>query len=226
MADYTLDHLLSLFRIDVQLRFNPESPWGYYNTIEADVIETRCRELGLATNRLGDHEVIATSEPVWLGKETLKLVFGTYVTTLHSRQEWQNLRSAYEDLRALPAVPEMSFPEECVVVVPEYVGYRTLHDAGSGDREKFLDFLRGLNRLGYAHRDLHAKNVIVSGDDLKVVDWDFVTRQSCPLAGCYDVTGQGLPSPHRTNRCHVFKSFPALRVKSVAELLNFSSSDL
>jgi hypothetical protein len=58
-------------------------------------------------------------------------------------------------------------------------------------------------RRGYAHRDFHARNLFWVDGQLKVIDFEcmtpFAPGPRPPFPQSYDLTGQGLPSPHRTH---------------------------
>ncbi len=201
---------------------------GYHHDKNVLEIKEQAEQQNLFTNFISDDEIIVSSNPIWLGKEYIDHQNDFYTITYHSKDEWNNLKRIYDVIKQTPAVPEMTFSKEKVVVVKEFKGEELLkfNKVSSIHKIKFVNFLKEMNRLGYAHRDLHCKNIILSQHDLKVIDWDFVIEERCDIINSYDLTGTGLPSPHQTNRCHIFKSFPNLNAPSVAELLNITMEDL
>tara|TARA_Y100000034_G_C6905697_1_gene420168 strand:+ start:3091 stop:4644 length:1554 start_codon:yes stop_codon:yes gene_type:complete len=160
-----------------------------------------------------------------LGKRDFHRRSDFNVRTYHSVEEWEMLKRIYNNIKHMAAVPKMLFPEKSVVLIENIEGEQ-LKSAKVSDvhKLKFLEFLWEMNRLGYIHRDLHCENVIISGNEIFVIDWDFVTEQRCNILDSYDLTGRGF-SPHLTDNCHIFKSFPQLNARSVTNLLGIELED-
>jgi len=60
---------------------------------------------------------------------------------------------------------------------------------------------------GYAHRDIHCKNMYLIDGKLKLTDYEWLEaypkNKRPPFPLCYDITGKGLESPRRTsNMCY------------------------
>lgn len=65
--------------------------------------------------------------------------------------------------------------------------------------------------LGYAHRDLHVKNLYLLDGKLKLKDFESLTKYNGPKPGlqnCYDVTGQGLAHPWGTDGVYYNRNVP------------------
>ncbi len=63
-----------------------------------------------------------------------------------------------------------------------------------------LEVISDIYEAGYAHRDIHAKNIFYSNGGLVLIDFETLCSQSnkVDLFESYDITAQGLPSPHLT----------------------------
>lgn len=61
---------------------------------------------------------------------------------------------------------------------------------------------------GYAHRDIHSKNIFVTNSGIKFIDFEsvFKNNQNSDFYESYDITGKGLPSPFQTNNMCFFSS--------------------
>lgn len=206
---------------------------GYHCSDDVLKIRERAAGLNLFVNTISPTEIVVSRSPVWLGKNRFVNLGDNYLRSYFSLDEWNNLKRIYQHIKHIEVVPDMSFPKEKIVLIKKFEGEELLTAKVSElHKVKFLNFLKEMNSLGFVHRDLHCKNIIISTDSLCVVDWDFVTEQKCDILNSYDLTGQGLPSPHLTDRCHIFKSFPLLgpaisidSAPSVAELLNITRDD-
>ncbi len=220
--------LLKLLGIRINYRFNADSPMGYHQSNDIYSIDHYAKSLSLKTNKLSENEIIVSKKEVSLGKANNVLQKDCFIRTYYSIEEWQHIKQIYKIIQHLPSVPKMTFPEEKVIKL-EFIEGTTLFETKNifkTHRDKFLEFIYSMNQFGYVHRDLHCKNILVSNDNIFIIDWDFVTEQACELTKSYDITGSGLPSPHLTQRCHIFKSFPNLRIPSVADILHFTMNDL
>ncbi len=72
---------------------------------------------------------------------------------------------------------------------------------------KILSALLDIYSAGYAHRDIHAKNIyVLNNNNVKLIDFETVCEQSKSVDfwNSYDITGEGLDSPYGTNNMAVF----------------------
>ncbi len=136
----------------------------------------------------------------------------TFVRTDEAREAFRAERTAMERLRGAPWVPAWRScgarwyvrdhfdPERRLDRVLAAADAKTREDLAAAVAGVILD----LHCRGVAHRDLHARNVFVTDDGLRVID--FETSVETPpeaatvLAESYDVTGVGLPSPYHTGK--------------------------
>lgn len=222
----SLFKLLNRLGVIINDQFCEDSPLGFH-TGDVERINDYALERGLFVNRLAADKIIVAEQEVRLGKSSIIVQRSGNVIRYHSVADWGQIKSAYSDISHLDAVPTMAFPSEAVVV-QEYIDGDILHCASvsSWHRAWLIGFLTGMNSVGYAHRDLHCKNIVVNEKSLHVVDWDFVARQRCPLEFSYDLTGRGMVSPHLTWNTNIFKSWPNLGVRSVADILDINIKDL
>lgn len=87
-------------------------------------------------------------------------------------------------------------------VAPTLSADRKLELAGEA-----LSIILDMLIRGYAHRDFHAENLFLIDDQLKLLDFECLTRypeEARPVfSACYDVTGEGLDSPWLSgNMCY------------------------
>ncbi len=216
--------LLNFLKVKIN-NFEETHSLGYHsNNIPA--VKEYAKQQNLFSNLLSDNEIIISKIPIWLGKKDITYQNGIYTISYHSRDEWRHLKKTYNIIKHMSAVPKMTFPNKKEILATEFEGEELLKSKPRHvHKVKFMNFLEEMNHLGYAHRDLHCKNILISEDELIVIDWDFVIEQKCDILHSYDLTGRGLSSPHRTDQCHIFKSFPKLGAPSVAELLNITWED-
>lgn len=214
----------TLKKLDIPINDIFGDQFGYFKSHVSNVVEFANRN-SLFINKLNDGEIIISDKEVCLGKKEIFFESGCVKIKYHSNQEFLKLKSIYEEIKFVDCVPIMSFDEN--IVTQKYYYGTTLHKAKVNKKHKYalIDFIRCMNLLGYAHRDLHCKNIIISADNLIVVDWDFVTEQRCDLLDSYDLVGYGLPSPHLTYNTNIFKRYPKIGVRSVADILCITKKD-
>lgn len=59
-------------------------------------------------------------------------------------------------------------------------------------RDSFINFIKELNRRGWAHCDLHSENLFIDSGKLYIQDWEVACRNEVVLPQAYDITGLGL----------------------------------
>ncbi len=72
-----------------------------------------------------------------------------------------------------------------------------------------LEAILEMYSLGYCHRDLHAKNIFVVNNQVKIIDFETMVKheQNQMFLESYDLLGKGLESPFRTdNMCYIHNS--------------------
>ena len=85
---------------------------------------------------------------------------------------------------------------------------------------------------GYAHRDFHAKNIFVTKEGIKLIDFETieVIDSKIDFLKSYDVTGAGLESPYLTGNMGILNNAPIsisyiFKIKSVEEIKTFLESE-
>ena len=220
--NYTLFETLQLLNIKINTYFNEFSPLGYHENALLCFYDKK----NFFTNKLSENEIIISDYPLMLGREKIRIKNGYQIRTYYSIDDWLNIKESYQKLKEIKSVPEMIFLKEKIILQKIIKGDILLNSRNKEvHKKKIIQFIKKMNQLGYAHRDLHCKNIIISKDDIFIIDWDFVIKQSCDIFHSYDLTGTGLPSPHLTNNCNIFKSFPKIGIPSVADILNISLKD-
>lgn len=133
------------------------------------------------------------------------------------------------ETQSIPYVPDISV-SGLVIKRPIYEG-EVLYKSNLPKKDKeviksqIIEFVVQLNNIGWAHRDLHTKNILWNGENIVVIDWEFVCRNPVPLEVCYDLTGKGLESPLNSQYMNVFSSnrasiksmFPAIKLHNFIE---------
>ncbi|MCC5913832.1 MAG: FkbM family methyltransferase [Balneolaceae bacterium] len=92
---------------------------------------------------------------------------------------------------------------------------------------KVLKVIKEIYTLGYAHRDLHAKNIFVIDGDPIVVDFETLCEQRNDhkdgFLSSYDINATGLESPYMTSQmCYKNEKF----YYSLSNVLNVSIDDI
>lgn len=74
-----------------------------------------------------------------------------------------------------------------------------------------LDIALELHADGWAHRDLHAKNLFVVDGQLLAIDFELIAERppSMSFREGYDLTGTGMPSPHPPKRTFYASEHPS-----------------
>lgn len=90
--------------------------------------------------------------------------------------------------------------------------------------EEILWCLLDIFTEGYAHRDFHSKNIFITEDGVKIIDFETIAAVACKdFFKSYDVIGQGLVSPFLTgNMCIMNSSEISMssifKINSIGEL--------
>ena len=111
------------------------------------------------------------------------------------------------DWVTMPLLPEASRLDRIAPTLPT----ETHREIAAQALRALLDMLV----KGYAHRDFHGQNAFWLEGQLLIVDFEAMERypigQRPPLSQCYDLTGQGLTTPHNTGQqCYTKKSAVSL----------------
>jgi hypothetical protein len=121
----------------------------------------------------------------------------------------ENQKRLYHKISGIKYVPVMRFGKGEILC--RYCG-NNLSNLSLTEQNKtsvkgqLIDFVKRLASSGMAHRDLHAKNVCWDGEQIWVIDWDFMVEQRvCNIEEHYDLSGRGLESPAETGHMHLFK---------------------
>jgi len=140
-----------------------------------------------------------------------ELVKKTFVRTAKAREAFAAERMAHEHLAAMPWIAPWRGAGSRWYV-RDYYGDESRFDrvvakADAARRRELAAAVAGialdLHCEGIAHRDLHARNVFVADDGLRVIDLETCVRfppsYQPDFPQTYDVTGHGLESPWYTN---------------------------
>ncbi|TCK93391.1 methyltransferase family protein [Natranaerovirga hydrolytica] len=84
------------------------------------------------------------------------------------------------------------------------------HEEKEKTAGKILSIILDLYTLGYAHRDIHAKNIYYVDNHIKLIDYEtigkYTDNQKPSFIKSYDITGKGLESPLYTRyMCYLSK---------------------
>lgn len=89
-----------------------------------------------------------------------------------------------------------------------------------------MDALREIHQRGFAHRDFHARNLYWIDGQIIVTDFewlaDYPADSKPPFEACYDLTGEGLPTPGKTGQCHFDSGDP----RSLKSVLGYAAADI
>ena len=219
-----LKKLLEKLKIPINNNFD-FSKMGYFNVDDTKAAIKYAREKNIFYNALNNKEIILSNKEISLGKSEITFKNDIVKIEYYSNQEYQKIEKIYEKIKHLKAVPKLIFDEK--FLYQEYIEGNKLLDSKPKNTHKnlLIEFIKDINKLGFAHRDMHCKNILISEKNLSVIDWDFVTWQECDLLNAYDITGHGLPSPHLTYNTHIFKRYEKINIPSVADILGIKLSN-
>lgn len=149
----------------------------------------------------------------------------------HSYDDWAKVSNALKNI-SLPQVPTTKIDEPYIIGMWFYENAKKWNeiDANNAElmqkyRQQMIDFIVGLNKLGYAHRDLHVNNLLFEGDKLIVIDWEWVTENRVPLQESYDLTGEGCPLPGVSPIFGAQTIFAGYGMPPIAKFFNISMDD-
>lgn len=119
-----------------------------------------------------------------------------------------NERLAREVFIDAPWMTPILRHDETSITLPLYPDSARLENALPGLRRSERQYLAlellkiafEIHRAGYAHRDFHSGNVFLVDGQIRLVDYETITRCSddTPFPRAYDLIGVGLPSPYNT----------------------------
>lgn len=175
------------------------------------------------TNLLYCGKTVFSKDPVFFGKKSCRIGQEDVFKSFYSATEFERIRNLWVQIQNLEQVPKTIFFDGGKTQEKRIQG-ETLYEARNKikkiHKEQMVYFLKQLRSISLSHRDLHAKNIIVSEKNLFVIDWDFLMEDE----NWYDINGRGL-SPHMTDNTCIFKSFPKQKVPSVADILKIQIGD-
>lgn len=149
----------------------------------------------------------------------------------HSYDDWFVVHNALKTIN-LPQVPLHKIDEPHFIdrwIYSDVKTYREInkndHNLMSNYRQQMIDFLIGLNKYGYAHRDLHLGNLLFQGRKLLVIDWEWVTENRVPLRESYDLTGKGCALPGASSTIGAQTIFFSYGAPSIADFFSITMND-
>jgi len=116
-----------------------------------------------------------------------------YYKKLQKKSQYNFIKYNFEKLKNHPNILEINFLQDNVIST------RNLKECRKWSRnDKFCkslaNVIKFLNSLGLSHGDLMPKNLLISENDLKVIDFELLFPDVCSLENSVDVVG--LPSMH------------------------------
>ena len=148
-----------------------------------------------------------------------------YVRDFASLELWNKVRRLYSRIEHSEYIQQCDFSVPGRLTSPFYS--RNLAETRLSPQERdairlqVVELVCELNRAGVAHRDLHCGNLFFDHGQIRLVDLEFLEEDRRNLSECYDLTGQGLESPLKSGRMHVFNTSD----KSIMNVIGLAPSD-
>lgn len=121
-----------------------------------------------------------------------------FISTYKNQIIFNKMRNLCKRLKDNPYVIHMDFSSYMSVKTPKHglSLFDLKNDLTIDDKKKIKDqiimFMKYLKTVDLAHMDIHTKNVVYNGSQIKVIDWEYVEVCDVPMEKHYDLTGKGL----------------------------------
>jgi SAM-dependent methyltransferase len=147
-----------------------------------------------------------------------------------SYDEWKNVKIIYENIKDIPQVVPMQFEETTLSIITPMLPGTSYEKINKKlipfYKKQIIDFIKELNKRGYAHRDFYIKNLIFCPNKLYVIDWEFVCENKVPLLECYELTGRNCELPGASKMIGAANIFYKDALwPSISEFFNISLKD-
>jgi RIO-like serine/threonine protein kinase len=133
----------------------------------------------------------------------------TYSTT--NLKYFNRLKKLYTLIEDCQYVPKMTFLDNQIEM--KYCGKsldlikKCSNEEKEIIKQQIILFIKYINKRNIAHRDLWIKNICWDGEQIWVIDWEYIISHSPNnITDHYDLTGKGLTSPELTNGMNIFHS--------------------
>lgn len=156
------------------------------------------------------------------GKKAVKKEF---LQTPAGKAAFDTERNAYQIFQKYGWMPQL-YEEGDYFIVTEFLEQRL--DLWPHKDETLLGdilfVLFDIYNEGYAHCDFHAKNIFITSDGVKLIDFESMQQQPVlDYFDSYDITGKGLQSPYNTRSMCVmstdaFSLSTMFRIKEIEQL--------
>jgi len=140
-----------------------------------------------------------------------KAVRKTYLNTDDGRESHKNELLAYSVFKNYSWCPEIYAQDENSVIIEYFPAIARLDKISNPSEqiaEEILWSLLDIFNEGYVHRDFHARNIFVTEEGIKIIDFETIAKtDEKNFFNSYDITGKGMESPYLTdNMCILNKS--------------------
>jgi hypothetical protein len=140
---------------------------------------------------------------------------------------YKRQKQFYSEIKHIKYVPTMKFKSGEIIL--NYCG-KTLYELRKSNylftlrdkeliRAQLIELVIALFECRIAHRDLHIGNICWDGNQIWLIDWEFVCKNEIDdIVNHYDLTGIGLESPSYTNNAHLLK--PSYQYSCINDLID------
>jgi len=122
---------------------------------------------------------------------------------------FNQLKYLYPTIKDCKFVPDMSFSNNYLEVPYCGKSLNLLKKVSINEKkiikQQLILFMKEMFVKGIAHRDLWIKNICWDGNQIWIIDWEYITKHHPKnISDHYDLTGKGLESPELSDHMNVF----------------------
>lgn len=151
----------------------------------------------------------------------------TFIDTSDSTNAFIAETNAYKMFQKYSWCPKIIEQGDNYLII-EYLPNEYRLDQYKGKKDKsllgeILWCILDIYNEGFAHRDIHSKNIFVTNTGIKIIDFETIISQkkSIDFYESYDITGLGLKSPYQTQNMGVMNKLEY----SLSSIFNINSVD-
>lgn len=179
--------------------------------------------------KLGDKYSSSRSTSELIEKDGKLYIKKTFIDTIDSTSAFKTEAYAYKRFQKYSWCPKL-IEQGADYLITEYLPNEYRLDQYKGKKDKsllgeILWCILDIYNEGFAHRDIHSKNIFVTNTGIKIIDFETIIPQekSVDFYESYDITGLGLESPYQTQNMGIMNkleySFSSIfNIKSVDEI--------
>lgn len=161
-------------------------------------------------DKIGDTYESRRSKSELIHFKGRKAIKKTFLNTDDGSRAFRNEIEAYSQFKNYNWCPQLFDQHDNYIIIEYFSSEKRLDKCNNYDTELLEEILWSVLDIfneGYAHCDLHAKNIFVTENGIKIIDFESMQPQShVDFFDSYDLTGKGLASPFLTGNMNILNS--------------------